>query len=336
MPAAAAMRAVAFLGLLATAALVPGTTRAQPSATLCVVARSPAEGLGFEDVRSAVAREWSKARLALDLRLISSPAPEACPPGSTGPSALVLLTGPEAVLLGPAGAVAKQDLASAAPVDRAQEFARRVVSLFATEIRRGRPVLVEGVREVPAAPGAAGTDAAMAGYLSVGGRYGYQPSGGRHRFATDLEGGLSFYDERFQAGLRVGFEPRQDATRDPFRIASLAVPVAVEIRGGGRVHPRVLVRGALGIGIEWRQVSASVPDRPDARHLETTVPVVEVELETGIAVTRVLRVSVAGLFRGFLGGEALSWQGRTVYDPPRVSVGLAIRLGAVLGNGRRP
>jgi hypothetical protein len=102
------------------------------------------------------------------------------------------------------------------------------------------------------------------------------------------------------------------------------------------VHPRVLLRGALGIGIEWRQVTVSVPDRPDARRLEKTVPVLEAELETVVALTRVLRVSVAGLFRGFLGGEALSWQGRTIYDPPRVSVGLAIRLGAVLGNGRQP
>jgi hypothetical protein len=79
-----------------------------------------------------------------------------------------------------------------------------------------------------------------------------------------------------------------------------------------------------------------VPDRPDARQITGTVPLLEAEVEAVVAATAVLRVSVAGLFRGFLGGEGLSWQGRTVYDAPRVTVGLAIRVGVLVRDRRQP
>ena len=328
--------AFAFLGLLATLAVLSAQARAQASASLCIVARSAAEGLDPERVRSAVDLEWRKARLPPDHRIVAAPAPEACPPGSEGPSALLLLDGSDAALLGPAGATLRLDLAPAVPVDRAQDLARRVVSLFATEIRRGHASLVDPTLEAPVPPVAQRGAHAPAGFLSAGGRYGYQSSGGRHRFATDLEGGISLYDERLQVGLRVGFEPEQEATGSPFSIRSMAVPMTVLLRGGGRVHPRVLVRGAIGVGIEWRQLAASVPDRPDPRRLSSTVPLVEAELETAIVASDVIRVSVAGLFRGFPGGQGLSWQGRTVYDPPRLVVGLAIRLGVLVRDRRQP
>ena len=328
--------AAAFMVALAVLQAWPAAARAQSSASLCVVTRSVVEGLDFDCVRSALALEWKKARLPLEQRVVAAPAAEACPPGSDGPSALLMITGAEAVLLGPAGATLRQDLEPAVPVDRAQDLARRVVSLFSTEIRRGHPVLVDLARDVPGPPAEHRKRDAPAGYITVGGRYGYQTSGGQHRFATDLEGGVSLYDERLQIGLRVGFEPDQEATRDPFRIRSLAVPMTAQLRGGGRVHPRILVRGALGAGFEWRQVSASVPDRPDARQITGTVPLLEAEVEAVVAATSVLRVSVAGLLRGFLGGEGLSWQGRTVYDAPRVTVGLTIRVGVLVRDRRQP
>ncbi len=322
--------------LLAFPAFVQPAFASAPQASLCIVARSPADGLGFDDVAAAVDLEWRKSRLALLRRVVSAPAPEACPPDSDGPSALLLLTGTNAVLLGPCGATLQQDLGGAAPVDRGQEIARRVVGLFAAEVRRGHPLLVDRTRQPLATPSVAQSVVGPAGYVSLAGRYGYQPTGGNHRFATDLEGGLTLYDERLLVGLRAGFEPAQQAATDPFRIDAMAVPVTILLRGGGRVHPRILVRGALGAGIEWRQLEASVPGRGDSRRISNTLPLLEAEVEVAIVATGILRVSVAGVLRGFLGGEALSWQGRTVYDPPRLSVGLAVRLGAVLRDRRRP
>ena len=111
---------------------------------------------------------------------------------------------------------------------------------------------------------------------------------------------------------------------------SPAVPVRLHLRGGGRVHPRVLLRGGLGVGVEWRRLQARGPDRPDALGRTGDVPLVELEAEATFAPTRVLRVGVAGLLRGFLAGEAVAWQGRDAYAPPRVGVGLVLRVGVVL------
>lgn len=320
--------------------LAPVAARTQQAASLCIVARSPADGLGFQDVLAALALEWRKARLALHSEVVQAPAAEACPVSANGPSALLLLTGATAMLLGPGGVTLSLDLQSVPPADRSQDIARRIAGIFTVEVREGRPLLVDPSRSpmTGATPVHARgpTPAAPAGYLWVAGRYAYQAGHDRHRFGTDIEGGVSLFAERLQAGLRVGFEPAQEATRDPFPVRRMAVPVTLNVRGGGRIHPRVLLRGGLGVGIEWRRLGARLPDRLDTRWTTGIVPLVEVEAEAVFAPTRILRVGIAGLLRGFLAGETLTWQGQDVFQPPRVGVGLMLRVGVVLPDREAP
>ncbi len=91
-----------------------------------------------------------------------------------------------------------------------------------------------------------------------------------------------------------------------------------------RGRDRVAATGGLGAGSN--RSSAAFKHRA----------LVEAELETAVVASDVLRVSVAGLFRGFPGGQGLSWEGRTVYDPPRLVVGLALRLGVLVRDRRQP
>lgn len=338
---APARSALAVALVLGTACLLtPPPARAQEAASLCIVARSPADGLGFRDVLAALELEWRKARLALQSEVVQAPAAEACPVVANGPSALLLLTGTTAMLLGPGGVTLSLDLSAVSPADRGQDIARRIAGIFAVEVRQGRPLLVDPTRApaADAAPngGVRRASAAPAGYAWVAGRYAYQSGDDRHRFGTDLEGGVSLYGERLLAGVRVGFEPSQEAGRDPFPVRRAAVPVTLHLRGGGRVHPRVLLRGGLGVGVEWRRLEARVPDRPDALVRTGVVPLVELEAEASFAPTRVLRLGVAGVLRGFLGGETLAWQARDAYAPPRVGVGLVLRVGVVLPDREAP
>jgi hypothetical protein len=331
--------AAAFV-LLATCLALSPPVRAQEAASLCIVARSPADGLGFRDVLAALDLEWRKARLALPSEVVQAPAAEACPVVANGPSALLLLTGTTAMLLGPGGVTLSLDLSAVSPADRGQDIARRIAGIFAVEVRQGRPLLVDPTRAPAADAVSAGpvqpASAAPAGYAWAAGRYAYQSGDDRHRFGTDLEGGVSLYGERLQAGVRVGFEPLQEAGRDPFPVRRTAVPVTLHLRGGGRVHPRVLLRGGLGIGVEWRRLEAQIPDRADAFRRSGVVPLVELEAEATFAPMRVLRVGVAGVLRGFLAGETFAWQGRDAYAPPRVGVGLVLRVGVVLPDREAP
>jgi len=170
---------------------------------------------------------------------------------------------------------------------------------------------------------------AVRGVMMLGGRYDYQPGPSLHLGSVELAFSAAMLSERLEVGILAAYEPTRGIPGDAVPDAGVqSVPLSLFVRGGLLFSP-VLVRLGVGVGIEWRRISFTEPVPSGERSKSAVLPILDGELEAVVLLPRSLRLSAAFTVRGFLKGTKYEWQGLTVYEPPRYSVGAALRLGFV-------
>ncbi len=181
-----------------------------PPVTLCIVRSAGIEGLEPALLEPALGLEARKAGRRLEC--LPGESRDACPPG---PDRLVLLLmpGPSVSVIDGTRAEWPLDLAGLDAPDRAQDVARRVVALGLAQGKvTGEPLVSEVLARWPSAairpPGpAVRAGRALQGYLIVQGAWRYESSARLHAGSAGLEGGVSLYGERLQAGALLAWQP---------------------------------------------------------------------------------------------------------------------------------
>lgn len=286
-------------------------------AILCLVFQNPVPGLEEGPLTDALGLAVRKKGTPFN-RVVSTE-PERCPGRGTTTGAVVVVAGDRVFFDGPDGTATPFDAGHLEPIDRSREVAHWIVSLFVSQLYGERvPMvdfpLVDGNRVI--------------GILTVGGLYEYQPGPGLHLGAVELSGGVSLFDERLLVGIRIGYQPRVERTGVSATSRIQSLPVSLLVRGGWLFEP-VLLRIGIGAGLEWRRFSYSASATVGNGVRTSVLPTLEGELEALVRLPRSLRLSLAGLIRGFLGGQGFTLQGENLYEAPRYSVGAVLRFGFV-------
>jgi hypothetical protein len=142
----------------------------------------------------------------------------------------------------------------------------------------------------------------------------------------EVAAGVSLFDERFVAGLRVGWMPSQPVGSSPFPVRVESVPVLFFLRGAGHL-PHMTLGGAIGGGLEWRRVSMEDRVRPDSDTQSDTVPALAAEVEPVFRLPGGFRMSLAVGATLYPGGTTYEVQSvGTAYEAPRWSLATALRL----------
>ncbi len=319
-----ASRNLRFLaGLLCAISLLrPGPARAEGPARLCLVQAAAIPGLDPAELNPALAVEARKS--GVPLVVIQAQARLGCSPGD---AALVVDFQAPVLLL--SGETLVLDLRDVDRADRAQDLARRVVLALAP----GSPPTLGIERPAVATSGPQRTvrPAGLSGYLLAGGRYAREA--GMNVGGVDLEGGVSWLNERLTLGLAAGWQPGLAIPGSPVPATVQSVGLAVALRGGWEFRPVLLRLGVLA-GLDLRRLAVEPPTRLSASSWWMTAPTLAGEAEVLFRVGNWL-VGVAATVRGFGAWTDARWDGSTFYSGPRIAGGVALRVGGILP-GRRP
>lgn len=310
----------------------------EPAVVLCVVFEQPAMGLESDPFNDALGLEQRKARLPFNRVVVTKP--ENCPGRSTTTGAVATVAGLKIHFDGPEGTVPPFDAGSLDPMDRAHEAARWIVLLFAAQLRGERGpvdsfIFAEPDPEPSTLPGI--RKAGVQAELAVGGLYEFQPGPALHLGTMEISGGVSLLEERLVVGLRLGYQPAVQIQGNQFPVLVQSIPLSLFVKGGWLVEP-VLIRLGLGIGLDWRRFALEAPQPVGDQVRSHLAATLAGELEAVVRLPESVRLSLAASVRGFLGGTAYQWEGQTVYESPRYSVGAVLRLGYLFpgetGRGR--
>jgi len=318
---------LAAAAVVAAWASVPGAARSagRPVAA-CVLRQAEVEGIDQPALDRALLLEAREA--GLDLAL-APPSAGDCPEPRSVRDVVLVIGPPATVTVNRAsGDVRRLHLENTDRIDRAREVAKLVVTLLTGDFAHA-PIVDDRLparARPPAPPPASGPG--VQGYAHVAGQYLFQAGPSLHALAVGVEAGVSLLDERIQAGLAAALQPRQDLGQSSIPASIQSVPVLLSVRGGW-AFSRVLVRVGVHAGFEWRQVRYQPPARLTDRTETSEAAILGGEFEVVVRVTPALRVAVAAVGRGYFGGPSLSWDGRGVYDSPRGSFGVEVRIGAV-------
>ena len=323
--------AAALLAFTVALCSVANRVEAAPR-PLCVVRLAVVPGLAPEDLGPTLLLEQRKRGAAWET--VEVPDASDCPP--TAGLILVLLPPamvefrPGAGPLPPAGPGEgiRVDLSPVDPLDRAGEVARIVASNLG-EPRTPVPMVEAEVASL--APGAASLPtgaATRAGYFRLGGVWAWASGPDVHGAGVDIEAGASLFRERLEVGLRIGWEPPRNAATPAGTRRAQAVPIVAAIRGGVGLG-RVRLLAGLAAGIEWRHFELQPATRFGRMSRDSVAGMLEGSIEGALAAWGPLRVALAGIFRGYIGGPSFAWNGRSAWEAPAWSAGLALRVGAV-------
>lgn len=314
----------------------PKALAMEPASTLCVVRTGTPAGLEPPALDGALVLEQKK--WGITFRRVDAATPDACAPPDAAAASVALVLGPgEGVLVrGADGTRRPLDMSATEVRLRAQDVARTVMREFPRTGRPPFPPLVE--RELPPFPRPRPTSPTTVNryrpgaYAQAGGWYAYQPGPGLHVAGPELEGGLTWLEERIALGVRVGWQPSRPLAGAPVPTGVQAVPVSVAFHAGVR-FASVRVRAGLEVGVEWRRVAAGPAGQPE-RVGTGTVPILGGEIDVLVPIGRWVRLGGGLLLRGYLGGTSWDWHGQTAYVAPRFGVGCALRVGVMLPIGK--
>lgn len=331
-PATTALVAVAV-------AICAGPVRAAVAPRLlCIVRLGEVPGLAPEDLGPALRLEQRKRGESWESVEVVDPAD--CPVRTD----VVLALGPPGIAEvrasrspspppGPQAGM-RMNLSGVDPLDRPAEVARIVASGLVAPAAPTDLVEAEVARLSHLAGAPALAASGPAGYVRLGGLWTWVSGPDVHAAGADFEAGASLFDERLEVGLRVGWEPPRSATTPAGSRRAQAVPVVAAVRGGLRLGRVRLLAGLAG-GIEWRRMELEPATRFGRLSQDSLAGLLEGSIEGVVAAWGPLRIAVAGVFRGYFGGPTLAWNGRTAWEAPAWSAGLALRLGALIPAGPR-
>jgi hypothetical protein len=309
---------------------------APPTSILCVVRSGTPPGLEPAPLDGALSLEQRKWGIAF--RRVDADSLDACAPPDAIDANVALVVGPgeSALVRGRDGTRRPLDLSAVDVRSRAQDVALTVMREFP---RTGRPAMASLVEsKLPAfprprpAPGSVLARPSFGAYVQVGGWYTYQTGPGLHAAGPEVEGGLTWLEERVALGIRLGWQPSSTLAQAPVPTRVQAVPVSVTLHAGVRLAS-VRVRVGLEIGAEWRRITAG-PAGQAQRTGTGTVALLGGEVDVVVPVGTWLRLGGGVLFRGYLGGDNWDWHGRTAYAAPRFGVGGVLRIGLAVPIGK--